>query len=81
MKAITTKKEKSNTGGILNCSTVVFVNEVRICSLTKLDKGHGFDTRSKFMVRNFDNELGLKFTFQTARSIKQVIAEIESKTR
>jgi len=73
MKAITIKKQVDTFD---NVSQVIYVNGIQVCRLSKLDKGHGWDSRSKFMVRNYSNELGLKFTFETARTIKQVIQEL-----
>jgi len=76
MNSVTIQKEKD---GFDNISNVIYVNGIQVCKLSKLDKGHGWDTRSKFKVRNYTNELGLKFTFETARTIKQVVEELEYK--
>jgi len=73
MKSITIKKEVDNFN---NVSNVIYVNGIQVCRLSKLDKCHGWDSRSKFIVRNYSNELGLKFTFETARTIKQVMQEL-----
>lgn len=73
MKAITIKTQKDSGD---NISKVIYVDGVQVCRLSKLEKGHGWDSRSKFHVRNYANELGLKFTFEHARTIKQVVQEL-----
>jgi len=73
MKAITIEKQVDSFD---NISKVIYVNGIQVCRLSKLSKGHGWDTRSKFRVMNYSNELGLKFSFETARTIKQVVQEL-----
>ena len=81
---ITISKEKKETfhkGTIININvSTILVDGVKICRLTPISnaKNEGYDSRVKFTVSNFKNDLGLKFIHSGARSIKQVINQIES---
>jgi len=59
--------------------TTILVNGIKIVELKPIKNAvkEGYDSRVKFTVNNYRNELGLRFIYDGARSIKQVIEEIE----
>jgi len=72
MKTITAKKQVCEFTN--DKFTNVYVNDVLVVRLTAMNKKNsGFDSRAKFLVHNYSNELNVAFWNRTARSIKQVI--------
>jgi hypothetical protein len=59
--------------------TTILINGVKILKLIPIKKAvrEGYDSRVKFTVSNYNNELGLKYWFSSARTIKQVIEDLE----
>ena len=71
MKTITTKKQ--NCELTKDKQTLIYVDGTLIIKLTSIDgKKSGYDSRVKYAVFNYSNELGLSYWNSTARSIKQV---------
>ena len=72
-------KDKYCYNGNPKTITTILVNGVKVVDLTPIKKAvkEGYDSRVKFTVSNYRNELGLKFIYGGARSIKQVIEELE----
>lgn len=54
-------------------STDLYLNGVLICKLFKLSKNSGYDRNDKYRVSSYDNLLNVKFPFESARSIKEVV--------
>ena len=72
MKTITVKKQVCKFTN--DKFTNVYVNDVLVVRLIAMNKKNsGFDSRAKFLVHNYSNELNVAFWNRTARSIKQVI--------
>jgi hypothetical protein len=72
MKTVTTKKQVCEFTN--DKFTSVYVNGVLVLKLIALDsKNSGFDSRAKFLVHNYSNELNVSFWNRTARSINQVV--------
>jgi hypothetical protein len=75
MKTITTKKQVCNL--TKDKETLIYVNGILTICLTSINgKKSGYDSRVKFSVFNYANDLGLSYWNNTARSIKQVIEYI-----
>jgi len=72
-------KEKHCYNGNPKTITTILVNGIEVVELTPIKNAvkEGYDSRVKFSVSNYKNELGLKFIYGGARSIKQVIEELE----
>ena len=79
MKAITTSKHKEffyyNGEEKSIVITTIIVDNESICRLTPIKNAsrEGYDSRVKFIVSNLSNILGLKYTYTSARTIKQVV--------
>jgi hypothetical protein len=82
MKTITTSKNKESIycGGEEKSIviTTIIVDGEEICRLSPIKNAvkEGYDSRVKFTVSNLSNILGLKYTYSSARSIKQVIESL-----
>ena len=72
-------KDKYCYYGTPSTITTILVNGVEIVELKPIKKAvkEGYDSRVKFTVRNYKNDLGLKFIYSGARTIKQVIEELQ----
>jgi hypothetical protein len=71
MKTITTKKQVCNL--TKDKETLIYVDGTLVVKLTSINgKKSGYDSRVKFSVFNYANDLGLSYWSRTARSIKQV---------
>jgi hypothetical protein len=81
MNTITTVKSKDKycyTGTPATITTIL-VNGIEVVELKPIKKAvkEGYDSRVRFTVHNYKNELGLKYWYSGARSIKQVIEDLE----
>ena len=73
MKTVTTKKEVCQILGIP--TVLVLVNEVVVCKLYSVSNPvkEGYDSRVRFEVSNYKNDLGLTYWSNVTRSIKDVV--------
>ena len=85
MNAIQTVRSKDKYDYSSNPKTVttILVNGVKVVELKPIKKAvkEGYDSRVRFTVNNHRNELGLKYWFSGARSIKQVIEYLEEQLK
>lgn len=80
MKTITIEKvvDKFNFQNPNEKLIKVRIDGELICVLRKVKNAvkEGYDSRVKFTVHNYRNELGLKFIYSGARTIKQVVENL-----
>lgn len=76
MKKVTTKREKCEFTGV---KTLIFVNDILVLKLSKIENPvkEGYLPQTKYRVHAVPNSLNFTLWGNTARSIKNVIANIK----